>query len=712
MGAPRAATAVVGVLAMVALVLATGGPASAQPATQPSSSDGDRVTTGLAVTMAAITPAYLTPGEPVTVRGDITNLDERVWRDLQVYLVMSPSPLTTREQLAAAVASPATAYGGNRVTGEGLFVELGSLPPGESTNYSLEVPFDQLGLLARTSGVYSIGVHVIATDADGVRNSSEATGRARGLIPLMPREVDVPVALSLVWPFQAQVERTAEGTYSNAAELVADVTGGGRLRRLLDLARSTTSVPLTLISDPAVLDALQRIASGSFGPQRADADTDSAPQTAAARAAREFLRDFTALAAAQSLWTQGYGRPDLTSLEQRPVRGVMRSINRATSTTLAQLDLAGRRTYLPTRDVDPDALAGLPSETVALVFGDQVEDWTIEDGPMALLGTDSAPVDVVVADRELTRGGPAPGPTDTALQVRQRVLSETALLWLEAQLNDVSDVGMVFVASPSWNPGGTWPTANFFSGFDAPWLAMTSLDTQVARGPFPSTQRLTTLEPATQSLPRRLLESARLLQRRAAIVGAVTGDGTEDDRAYYDQAVALSVSEYWRTAPATAQALADASLSSLAKQLDGIVVEGPEFVTLSSSSGRFPITVTNTLDQPVTVGVRITADDGSMAFDDIAPVNLRGQESTTFTVQTRAADIGVIGVTASLTTRNGKPFGQRATFSLRTSAVGVVVWIVLGVAAGLIVLAVARQLRRRSRVERGVPTPVTIRTSP
>jgi hypothetical protein len=113
----------------------------------------------------------------------------------------------------------------------------------------------------------------------------------------------------------------------------------------------------------------------------------------------------------------------------------------------------------------------------------------------------------------------------------------------------------------------------------------------------------------------------------------------------------------------------------------------------------------------VTVGVRITADDGSMTFADIRPVDLRRDESTTLTVRTQAAEVGVIGVTATLTTPSGRAFGQPATISLRTSVVGVVVWVALAAAVTLVGLAVIRRLRRRDRGG-GAVSAEPVRTSP
>lgn len=724
-------------LLVAVLTALLGGPAAAAPPSSSAGSAADRPgradtqpTTGLAVSIDTISPAYLTPGVQQNVRGVITNLDDHVWRDLQVYLVMSPSPLASREELAAALASPATAYSGNRVFDPGLYLNLGSLQPGESTSYDLSVPFGRLGLLSRAPGVYWIGVHVIATDADGFRNAAVATGRARSLIPLMPSKVETPVGLALVWPFQAPVQRATDGTYLNADTLTGEVSEGGRLRRMLDMATAAGDVPVTLVIDPGVLDALANIAAGTAcrvasqtpGPVAStptEPDATPSPQelvpdeTPQQGSAREFVSDLLTVARSQPVWVQGFGRPDLAALASRRGSSLDNAVDNATAASLETFGLSGRRVYLPTQDVDAETLSRLPADTVALVSADQLAGWQLPDGPVTPVQGTDPPVDVLVSDRTLTDGGPAPGPTDAALQVRQRLLSESALLSLEATAIGISNPGMIFVASPSWDPGPTWPSSGFFTAFDAPWLQMTTPESQLTQAAGIPATALAPAHAASPTLPSGLLDTAADMVRRARILRAVTQqDPTLPSCS--DQAVAAAVSEYWRSDPDTGEAIAGDALRDLGKQLNLVTVDGPDFVTLSSDSGRFPITITNDLDRPVRVGVRITADDGSMTFDDIGPVDLRRNDSTTFTVRTTASDVGVIAVKATLTTPTGRPFGKPATFSLRTSAVGVIVWIALGAAAVLVGLAVVRSLRRRDRggARRSEPAPPPLRTSP
>ena len=137
-------------------------------------------------------------------------------------------------------------------------------------------------------------------------------------------------------------------------------------------------------------------------------------------------------------------------------------------------------------------------------------------------------------------------------------------------------------------------------------------------------------------------------------------------------------------------------IDQLDNQIGRVRIEAPEFVTLSSSSGRFPLTITNNLDWPIRVGVRLKANDAIKIQQD-EPIEVEPRQSTTVNVQVHAEDVGVTEVTARLTTPKGRPFGEPVTFKMRSSVVGTVIWIALGAAGAIIVLAVGRRVRRSAK---------------
>lgn len=669
---------------------------------------------GLAVTLREISPATLQPGERLQVRGTIENLDRKRRVNLKVYLVRPAAVATTTEQVADMADTPARHPDGERITRAGLYPEIGGLAPGATKPFHLNIPFRQLGLSRTAYGVYTLGVHVLADDVRGGRDTT-ADGRARSLIPLMPKRSPL-VPTSTIWPFRTDIVREPDGEYPDRDELIDDVAPGGRLRTQLDLARTAGSTPISVLVDPALLDTLRRIVNNTIGrPEAPSSPTESptsteegafealAASTTDADAAA-FLDDLTTLAREQSLLAVGYGGPDLTALSDYDASRLYRTLDRANDSTLSPLDLSASRAYLPTGVLDVEALADLGPRTTPLVSADQVRRWNPYDGPIGTVRAPDSRARVVVTDDEVFEGGPAPGPTDTALQVRQRLLAETAAQSLEARDRGRRRApGLVLMTDDGWDPGPNARSADFFSAFDAPWVLGTDLDSQLDEDPRRGARKLRARQhvpgPEEPPIPNSLASTADKIRGRGVIMYAIT---REDERllTYYDQAAALTISEQWRLDPEASQELADDNVAQLDQQLSGITVEAPEFVTLSSSSGRFPLTITNDLPWPIRVGVQLSAEDGGLEIQQDELIDVDPQQSTTVNVSVEAEDVAVSEVTARLTTPKGRPFGDPVTFKMRSSVVGTVIWIALGAAGVFMVLAVGRRIWRSTRSSR------------
>jgi len=672
--------------------------------------------TGLAVTMDQITPAYLQPGKPVRVSGTVTNLDQKLWKDVQVYLLAPNAPATSTRQLNAVANSEADAYAGNRITRDGLFPQLGRIAPGETVPYTLNIPFSQLNIPSNQYGVYTLSVQALGAKPSGQRATA---GRARSFIPLMPPH-SPSIGVATIFPFRSEIMRRPDGGYLNRDQLIQDISPGGRLRRMLDLARTAGSTPISILVDPALLDALERIAennterpgtpvpaSESPSPTDETSPEDIAPLTEEERTARDFLMSFQRLASEHPLWTEGYGGPDLTTLAgDYDGTRMFRTLTRATVATMGSLDLThAERAYVPTGALDVQALDGIGKKTAIFVSSDQVRGWQPSDGPVGIVRSHGSRARVVVTHDDLLDGSPEPGPTDTALQVRQRLLAESALLSLGADPDSQgSTPSIAMLADDNWGPADAL-RSNFFAAFGAPWVRASTLDTERAAGPLPGAEHLRAAHfdegQVDPPLPNSLAHSADQIRGRGVIMYAITGD---DRRIlnFYDQSASLTVSEQWRQSPDVSQGIADQMIDQLDNQIGRVHIEAPEFVTLSSSSGRFPLTITNNLDWPIRVGIRLKANDAIKIKQD-EPIEVEPRQSTTVNVQVHAEDVGVTEVTARLTTPKGRPFGEPVTFKMRSSVVGTVIWIALGAAGAIIVLAVGRRVRRSAKSKKQQP---------
>jgi Family of unknown function (DUF6049) len=672
----------------------------------------DEPETGVAVTLERISPQFLQPGDDVEVSGNLTNLDREAWRDVQVYLVAPANVATTSDELAALTTTSAKTPDGERIIEDGRYLSLGRLDAGQSMAFDLSVPFRDLGLSPDAYGVYTLAVQVRAFDTLGNRVTA---GRARSLIPLMPDD-SPQVGVSTIWPFRSPVVRNADGEYEDEEELIDDVRPGGRLRTMLDVARTSGGIGISLLVDPAVLDALHRIATGdtkrprgpgapSGSPSTTDDDalgSIQAPTEGQQRAA-DFLDDLSELGANNQVWTEGYGAPDLTSFKGYDSDRLEHTITRATQATLEDVGLAetASRAYVPTGVLDPEALHELGPKITTFVGSDQVQHWQPSDGPIGIVHGDGSRARVVVTDDDLLTGGLEPGPTDTALQMRQRLLAETAVLSLETEANGrESAPSLVMLPEDTWDPGPDPTSTDFFSAFDAPWMYPTSLTEELADGPRDEARHLRVQDhvdgPNDPPLPSSLARSADQIRGRGIVMWAIT----RDDRSlltYYDQSASLTVAEQWRVDPEASEETADKTIRQLDAQINNVTIAAPEFITLSSSSGQFPLTVTNELDWPVTVGVQLNAKDGGVSIADDELIDVDPNQSTTVNVELNAEDVTVSEVKARLTTPKGRPFGTPITFNVRSSVVGTMIWIALGAAGAVIVLAVGRRIRRSRR---------------
>ncbi len=688
------------------------------------------VPSALAVTIETLTPTVLRADDRIEVSGTITNVDDQRWSAINAFLVISAGALTTRQELQDAADSPDTSYIGDRVVEPEAFQSVGDLAPGESVGYTLRVPYRLLDI-SGASGVYQLGVQVLGTDETGTRSLS-ATGRARTFVPLVqPGDASV-MRTSLLWPLMSPVRRVADGRVINADRLLRLCGPGGRLRTLLDLAARAPGAPLTLMLDPALLDALGDLATGTAN--RPVEDVGDGPdltapgalaeyvrttpneESSAQRTARTWLRDLLVLAERVPVMVSGYAGPDLAALPTRaspdvafdpvpvPVGRRLRAVvDQATAATLRSLDLTATPLWWPPGGY-ADTLAltrAAPSVAASVVTAESLP--LRLDAGAALLRVDTAtsPAIVVVDDPAYLDGGPGPGDTDSALQVRQRIAAETALQALDLASQGRRIGNAAVVLDRRWDPGVQWAGSAFFTAFSTSWTRVETLSQQLDRRlPVYGGEPVVPAIPEATPLPAAVVEAAAVVDRRSRVLAELLRGTTVTETAMLraDKAASVAISHRWRDQPRRGAAYARRTARSLVEDLRSVSVEVPSFVTLSSRSGRFGITITNQLDSAVSVGVDF--DAGRFTLPDISPLRIGAGERRTVLVSASVTDVAVAQVRARLTTVDGSQFGRPATFTLRTSTLGVAIWIALGAGAGFVVLLVLRRSWRQARSSR------------
>lgn len=719
------ATAVPALLLPVALAA----PASAEtrsqaPAAAPATTAAQADATPLQVTIDGFAPAVLPRFGNVTIRGTLTNVSEETWTTVNLYAIFGGDrvPMRTARELADALRVPPETDVGGRLTDVGRPGQVAELEAGDSASFTVVVPARDLRV--STPGVYWFGVHALGESASTPRDGL-ADGRARTFLPYLPeRFEDDPVAGAVVVPVARGITYRSDGAVSDVEEWEELLGPRGRLGRVPQLANAADGVPLTFALDPALFDALGRLSRGnparSLGPTITPTDPDAPPtetptgtpgeegtegeeppgeaqgttetpeelgadpDTPSARAAAAWLTDFEgALPGSQAL-TLPYGNPDLPAMAAhdpdlydvatRPRTGVLRGLGVEPDTVVVS----------PSGYLTPDAIA-MVDDDATILAGDRMFR---RAAPASALIEGRR---VLVTTTAVTEGGPGPGPAVTALGLRQRFLAEAAVRAIAGD-----DRPVVWTVPRQWD---LRDPATLFAGLDdVPWLDLGTLDDVADDAPvsgvdgndlvYPRAQAASEVDglnfDAVDSTIRAGEKLDRVLPENDQIGDVVTGQALS------------SVSYSVRRGGAIARASARQSEVWVDGVLARVRIQAPRGVTLTSSSGSFSATVTNQLDQPVTVSV-VGRSDAGLEVTALDPITLGPRSRTTVLLETRVTSPRVHDVTLLVTDAEGEPFGPADELAIRSSQVSAVIWVIMGTGAGLLFLAILVRLVRRIR---------------
>lgn len=673
------------------------------PATPPASAaPGDAP---LAVTMETLTPSVIPLRGRIEVTGVVTNETDETWTDLQAYLLTDDVPIRSQAGLAAAADTDPRLEIGTRLAGPGQFTEIGNLGPGESTAYSLSLPRRDLEITGEP-GAYWVGVHVLGT-VDGVRDVV-ADGRARTFMPLMePRGPETELAL--VVPFRGRVRRSTDSRLLGYEGWQESVGEGGRMDNLVEFA-ADSDAPLTMVVDPAVLDAAAAVAADnpplSTADDGSEAETEdgeaspvpsatpeeegeeAAEPTEAALVAAAWLEEFTTTAASSTVLALPYGDLAVASATSEGMSGLVRRAVRLSGGAMDAREINSGPVMAPPQGFLPPHAFTAVDEDVPVLLSDR-----------ALPGASRAVVpgpggtDVVLTDTEAGSGGPGPNARHSVLAMRQRILADAALHALSGD-----DAPLVVTLPRRWDPGTDWEQAGFFEGLDVSWLSRTDVPAVVAGAHAAVTDR----EPR---YPRRLRRQQLPLANLAATRGLVRAGGvfaallTRNDTVAVELAkTAMLASSYSaRSRPeAVAERVRETTLR-VRRTMQQVEVEGPPFVMMSGGTGPLAVTVVNNLDEPVTIELEAQTDGDDLTIRAPEPLTLGPGERSPVRMRAESSSIGVHPVTIRVTTVTGEPFGSRTQFSVRTSNVGEVIWLIMGIGGAILALAIAVRLVRRVR---------------
>ncbi|MBA2440174.1 MAG: hypothetical protein H0V50_05815, partial [Thermoleophilaceae bacterium] len=274
--------------------------------------------------------------------------------------------------------------------------------------------------------------------------------------------------------------------------------------------------------------------------------------------------------------------------------------------------------------------------------------------------------------------------------LRQGLIAEATVRSLSPDPTDrVAVVALPF----GWDPGVDGGVS-LAPAYGLATVRTIDLETANQREPAPYRGPVTRTA-AQPEIPVELVEAiAGLRDNGSTLTGLVT-DNTATTAAF-QRRLAAAGSSLWAYRPRLRVALVRREARDATEQLRKVTVTGPTFVALSSASGTFPLTVTNALDQSVTVDVNVRATNPALRIDPIDRLQLDPGETVDIDAVARADSSGVTQVRVRLSTTEGRAFGTPWEFDIRTTQIGLAIWVVMGL--GMAVLLVAAAVRIVTRI--------------
>ena len=634
------------------------------------------------VVLTDVSPAYPSAEDTLTIRGRLTNVSEAPLVDPLPAVRWSTDPVQSLDDLSLVAENPLFRYG----QVDYRFADpQTTLQPGDSTTFSLTVPLASLFL---RSGVYVLGVDVLATLPDGLR---VFVASARTTLPV---DIDdaAPVPVALVWPMAANPTLLPDGRLLDDS-LADQIAADGRLTTLL----AAGGDEVTWVVDP---DLVATAAAMVGGYETADGSSGSAGADAA-----RFVGDLSrTLSAAVDVRQTPGADPDVGGAQAAGVDAAI--VDDALSPAGpgdALADLLGepvsRLALLVDRPVTDSMLAAYARAGVGTVTLDAAVVQRTDTGAVARLSLPDGTEVQGVAAHAVPESLPGVG---AALGARQWMLSATAVLadGADAASDDGNPGNPGHAISPPlrWDVDAQAASALVSAWSGAPWVAPTPLsgldvsDTPVTLLDGGSPAPLA--EPVVSGLVGLLDDAQRLQPLFPEPVLDPDDAGATASR---------TLSEAWQQAPEQGAAYVEATTRTVTGVEDDLSLLLSPSITLSSRSGRFPITLVNDSAADVLVGVDFSSQNSSrLRVEDVEPVLLTAGEKRTITATALATANGRVQLAASLVTSDGNAIARPAASTVDVTNAGALGWTVIIAGGGLFVVAL---VRARLRSRRGVGAP-------
>jgi hypothetical protein len=698
---------VIGFPALTALV-----PASAHTAAPTEEiGTGHRIAT---VSITELDPPVPGLDDTVGIRGTLTNEGSSPIIDSSVEARQGVA-LPSRSAIDASVGRTGfdSTVDGAIVRGHGQ--DIGTIAPGMSRTFSLQVPVSELFL--GDGGVYELGVGLTGQTEDARWN--QVLGMGRTLLPWQP-DADDPAQtrLTVLWPLVSTTHLTSQtGTDEEQTptfrdgSLLRDISPGGRLDRMVSLG---ADLPVTWVVDPDLLASVDAMTEG-YQVYEGDELVNGDGQ----EEARAWLGKLEAAVQNENeeVVALPFGDPDLASLahQGREVPGALGQLATATE--------VGRRTVETVLDVRPRTDFAWPVEgaidpsivSVATSAGaDKIitrsdslrpgEDLTYT--PTAARSLDGGTTAIVADARLSTLFEGDMTSTGGVLRAQQQLLAQTLAIAQQEPANERSVV-LAPQRMPSAAQAQALADAVLTLRADADWVAFDDLSVAAETEPDPAAnQDIPSADAYPQELRERELpvgvfqamrETQRTLEDFMVIL-------TRADRVEtpFGNAIRREMSTSWRgdeDAAAEYRTTVQDGLENLTERVH-LIPKSP--ITLSGRSGTIPVTVQNNLVQDVqNLELRLTSSRKlGLEVSDAQDLLINGGHSQSVKFSAEARANGVFYLEARLFTSDNKPYGEAMRFRAEVTSITSEVMMVMAGGLLLVVLAGIRIYTQRKRAAR------------
>ncbi|NVI86057.1 DUF6049 family protein [Actinomadura sp. BRA 177] len=656
----------------------------------------------VAMALTKVDPKSVSTKSTIEISGLAMNRTGHQLPGLHLRLRYSAQPVTSRSQLDQLAAGPP-----NALPNVGKEKQLpGAAKPDVKQSWTFKTTVKELGLRAPagTPGVYPVGVEVL-------NSARQVVGGITTFLTFMPKETHFkPVSVGWVWPLVDRMHRTNDRTFIDD-DLAKSVAPGGRLSRLVEAA-SATDTPITWGIDPALLDDVQRMASGDYT-VRAPGDKKGV-QKKKSEAAAAWLAALKKAAEKDPYFDLPYADPDVVALVRRKtprdIGVAFDERNTGVATKVLGRAADAHVAWPPSGAAGPgtvDQLAknALKSGGAFLMSSSQFQNPATGALPNATttLQTHYGDKKTLLYDEKLNQiVSEGSRSVNGGLLTEQRFLAETAMIAAEAP-NRARTV--VLAPDRHWDPadGVAKNLLKYTKG--AKWLREEPLRKIESVSPQGRVFNGYSDDYQQYELGDAHLAQVQAISRQARAFQSVM---TGPTKISYERAVLRMESAAWRTSPRHAR--------SARKQLDDeltgdmhrvrIVTTKSKRVLMGGSSGRLPVLVENTLPgQSVKVRLVATSENsaklrlGQLAPED-AVIELRPGERAQRWIPAQAAGNGNFHVQLELQIpgSDGRTYGDGESITVTVTGYGRLALLITG--GGLAVLFVGvgvRAIRARRR---------------